>query len=157
MKVSISCKAFLSKACYSSPAFSSTEKEQVMNIAECFHLVKWKTILPLIQTQVQKECWMVLHAVRQGEVISRNYYGSIIFIPVFRVQLYSEQKINLRGETCTLQPYLKNYCQWFFFPHSFQGVLSERVRGKEREQLEFLIQLECSKRVIKITLPVITI
>lgn len=44
-----------------------------------------------------------------------------------------------------------------FFPHSFQGVLSERVRGKEREQLEFLIQLECSKRVIKITLPVITI
>lgn len=73
MKAFIYCKASLSKAYYSSIAFSSTEKEQVINTADCLHLVKWKTILPLIQPQAQKERSNVLHAVRQGEVISKNY------------------------------------------------------------------------------------
>lgn len=95
MKAFIYCKAFLSKAYYSTIAFTSTKKEQVINTADCLHLVKWKTILPLIQPQAQKERWFVLHAVRHGEVISRNYYESIIFTPVFTVQQYSEQKINL--------------------------------------------------------------
>lgn len=90
MKAFIYCKALLSKAYYSSIAFSNTEKEQVLNIVDCLHLVKWKTILPLIQPQAQKEHWTVLHSVRQGEVISRNYDELIIFTPVFTVQQYSE-------------------------------------------------------------------
>lgn len=90
MKAFIYCKALLSKAYYSSIAFSNTEKEQVLNTADCLHLVKWKTILPLIQPQAQKERWTVLHSVRQGEVISRNYDELITFTPVFTVQQYSE-------------------------------------------------------------------
>ena len=40
MKAFIYCKALLSKAYYSSIAFSNTEKEQVLNIVDCLHLVK---------------------------------------------------------------------------------------------------------------------
>lgn len=104
-KCSFIPKAFLSKVCYSSSVFSRAKKEQVTNSSE---FSPWLREKKTIYLQAPKEGCLesILHAVWHSAVITGNYYESIIFIPAFWVQLYTQQKMNL-GEAGTLQPFLE--------------------------------------------------